>query len=72
MLRDLDIAAQDSVFHEHASRLLLHRVCVDVVTITHVRILRATLLESFSASEDGAGERFLTRVRPNVIIQGTA
>ena len=42
---------------------------VDLVAISHVGVLRAALLEGLGAVEDGAGERLLTRVRANVVVQ---
>ena len=71
VFRQLDVASKDCMLLHHAASLPLHARRIDLVPIAHMRVLLAPLLKSLRAAHDGAGERLLTRVRPDVILQCT-
>ena len=70
MLWQLDVTSQHRVLLHHAARLPLHRCRVNLVPIAHVRVLLAPLLERLGAAHDGAGEGLLTRMCPDMILEG--
>ena len=68
-LGNFNVGAENDVLHQHATCRPLHRVCVNVVSVAHVGILRAPLLERLLTVEHWARERFLPRVRPDMVVQ---
>lgn len=68
MLRDFDVSCQCSILLEHASGLLLHRRGVDLVLISHMRVLLAPLLKSLGASQHRTSERFFACMNADMVL----
>jgi len=64
------LSIQHLVLLENSATHLTQLVRVDLVTISHVRILLAPLFESTFTSEHWAGEGLLSRVDSQVVLQG--
>ena len=69
VLRQLDVASKHRVVHHDASTLPLHGSGVDLVLVSHMRVLRAPLLKGPVAAQNGTFKWLLACMRPDVVLE---
>lgn len=69
VLGKLDRTRQHSVLLGHTTTLSLHRSCVDLVPLPHVRVLLTALLEGLATAHDWTCKGLLTSMDPQVVVK---